>query len=204
MASSIDWNDMEGELLYRHKRIFDEGLVFQGMTVTDIGGWGKLAWHLCQAAANVTLIDLMSNDQYFPERVKNGPWKFIQGDICDETLALSLRETQDLVTCFEVLEHIRNQELAVQNIAIILKPRGWFAGSIPIPGYSHSVNDKDISFLSEEQFINLLSRTGFNSIFTEPSGSIRRENIPSVIYFKARKNSTNETPCLFNDTKRTT
>jgi SAM-dependent methyltransferase len=48
--------------------------------------------------------------------------------------------TYDIVFAFEVLEHLHNPKLALQNIHKMLKRGGWFIGSSPFP-YAKNMKD---------------------------------------------------------------
>jgi len=137
-------------LLYRHERMFEEGLIKPGYSVLDVGGWGMLSSRLLQEEVSCLIIDIFSEDQYYPERVKQLP--HINADITKDSTVASLTITPfDLVTCFEMLEHCHDQVAAINNIHSVLKPGGYLAGTFPIPGKSHAADDPTVTFLSKEE-----------------------------------------------------
>ena len=172
-------------LLYRHERIFEEGLVKPGIRALDVGGWGMLAKRIIEEGASCTILDIFGPDQYFPERVMALP--HVRGSILDKELLPSLGSF-DLITCFEVLEHLQEKELALQNIYRLLRPQGIFAGTVPIPGFSHEAGDPNTFFINREDLSTLLLRTGFQNLLVEPTPSILKGSHNSCLYFKAYRN----------------
>lgn len=152
----------------------------------DVGGWGHLTERYIQEGADCTVLDLFTSDQYYPDRVKEH--KFIAGDICDPLTVANLLNTFDIVSCFETLEHVSDQNLAVYNISTTLKPSGIFVGTVPIPGHCHYIGEPGIQFLNEHQLRNLLHNNGFVNIFIEPTGSTTLTEVPSSLYFRGVKN----------------
>lgn len=174
-------------LLYRHERIFEEGLVKPGMSIADVGGWGHLSERIRQEGSTCLIMDKFTNDQYYPARVKMEP--HIEIDICAPVETFKKYENSfDLVTCFEVLEHVEDQERAIKNIYHILKYNGYIAGTVPIPGYSHKVDEVDIEFIDTETLSRYLKNAGFCNVVIEPTPSINKEDPdkPSL-YFKGWK-----------------
>ncbi len=171
-------------LLYRHERIFNEGLVRPGMRVLDVGGWGVLARALLEEGAICTILDTFSEDQYYSERVKALP--HIVGDILQAD-QLWGQEQFDVITCFEMLEHCTDQSRGVENMYVLLKPGGVLVGTFPIPGTTHQVDDPSVTFLNREELRDLLTAVGFTVLMIEETGSMTKEAEPSSLYFKARK-----------------
>lgn len=173
-------------LLYRHQRIIDEGVVRPGMKVLDVGGWGMLAQRLIEDGCECVILDNFSEDQYFPERVKGLP--HINGDITwSSELAYWGAGTYDVVTCFEMLEHCKDQALGVRNMCKMLKSNGTLVGTFPIPGKVHHEGEEGVNFLTEQELYSLLEAAGFTDISIEPTGSIYSGDEPCSLYFKARK-----------------
>lgn len=188
----FSWDDIsrneEGKinLLYRHQRIFDEGLVKRDMKALDIGGWGVLASRLLEEGVNCTILDIFSEDQYYPDRVKSLP--HVVGDItCLDSCPGVVFESYDLVTCFEMLEHCNDQKAAVNNIYMILKPGGVFVGTFPLPGFCHFEGEPDVNFLNTNELFNLLEDCGFTDVVVEPTPSIDKNDAPCSLYFKGKK-----------------
>jgi SAM-dependent methyltransferase len=189
---NFDWNKIQYRedgkilLLYRHERIFEEGLVKPGDKVLDIGGWGHFTERVMQEGAECFVWDKFTEDQYFTERVRKN--KHMQVDICTcHTLAYVHSNVFDLVTCFETLEHVADQKAALINIHTVLRPSGIFAGTVPIPGFCHHLDEPGIQFLNEKELRNLLQETGFIDIFIEPTGSLTKDSPQSSLYFRGVK-----------------
>lgn len=174
-------------LLYRHERIFEEGLTKDASKALDVGGWGVLAQRLTEDGIDTTIVDIFEEDQYFPDRVRM--MKHVVGDITKkETItALGGKYSFDLITCFEMLEHCHDQDAAIWNMYQLLREGGWIAGSVPIPGFSHKADEPGINWLNPEQLKALLFASGFEDIFIEPTGSLYKDGPKSSYYFRARK-----------------
>jgi len=61
-----------------------------------------------------------------------------KGDI----LNYRTKRKYDVVFCFEVLEHIKNYDLAIKNISCLLKPGGLFFFSVPAHQREWSIRDE--------------------------------------------------------------
>jgi SAM-dependent methyltransferase len=170
-------------LLWRHERLFEEGLIKKGTEVCDVGGWGHLSERIMQEGGTCLILDKFTEDQYYPERVMSLP--HVRMDICKPIKGLSLF---DVVTCFEVLEHVDNQEQAIKNMYALLKPGGWVAGTVPIPGGTHPADDPHVHFIDEHQLRLFLEAAGFRNITIESTPSINKEDTfhPSL-YYKGQK-----------------
>lgn len=176
-------------LLWRYERIFQEGLVKSGMFCCDVGGWGHLTERMRQEGCTTTIWDKFTTEQAYPERVRNEP--HLEGDILDWLKSDTKKNTFDLVTCFEVLEHVGNYEQqfdAIVNMNTILKHDGWLVGTFPIPNKVHMVDDPTVTnWLDARMIGDLLFHAGFSKIFIVPTGSITEEEDPSSWYFKGQK-----------------
>jgi SAM-dependent methyltransferase len=191
----FEWNkinrDKEGhiELLYRHQRIFDEGIVTTGSKVLDVGGWGILAQAINERGSECVILDNFSEDQYFPDRVKE--LEHIDGDILDTEQA-SKWGKYDVVTCFEMLEHCVDQPQAVKNIYNMLLDGGVLVGTFPLPGFCHDHGEEDITLLDKEALHSLLESAKFSDILIEDTASEKITGTHCSMYFKARKVESDE------------
>jgi 2-polyprenyl-3-methyl-5-hydroxy-6-metoxy-1,4-benzoquinol methylase len=184
----FNWSEIQyredGKILVlpRHERIFEEGLVKPKMKILDVGGWGILASRLLQEGTDCTILDLFTEDQQYPERVKSLP--FIYGDILDTNLIRSFPK-YDLITCFEVLEHVKDVELAINNMHTLLVTDGWLVGTIPIPGMCHAVNDPTVNFINVKKMKAMMKKVGFKKILVEETPSL--DGTICSWYFKGQK-----------------
>ena len=189
----FNWSEVQKEdgktiLLYRHQRIFDEGIVYGKCKVLDIGGWGVLASRIIEEGSTCVILDNFSEDQYFPSRVKELP--HIVGDILDtDKLPLWEAGTYDVVTCFEMLEHCKDQVLGVSNMYKMLKNDGSIVGTFPLPGFCHNLGEDDITFLDRADLKTLLEKSGFSDVTVEPTGSVAKGDEPCSLYFTGKKRS---------------
>ncbi len=176
-------------LLYRHERIFSEGLVRSGMKCLDVGGWGHLTERMRQEGCETIVLDKFTPEQYYPDRVKQET--YIEGDIRDFVLANHYSNYFNLITCFEVLEHVGkgdDQFYALTHISQMLQREGWLAGTFPIPDKVHMKDDPSVTnWLDVEDLDYFLRHAGFNNITIEPTGSITPDEDPSSWYFRGQK-----------------
>lgn len=133
---------------------------FSGLKVLDVGcGVGSISLYLAAQGAEVTGIDIspraikIANQAKTEVGLKNVVFR--QGTLRAEP------KKYDLVVCFEVIEHIENDEAFVKQILVNLKPNGLLVLSTP------SQN-------------NTLYRFGFYRQFDQEVGHLRRYT-PSTI-----------------------
>lgn len=169
-------------LLYRHQRIIDENIVKKGDRVLDIGGWGKLEYRLYQEGCETCSINI-DNNMCKSLRIKYGTYfNIIRGD----TISLPFKDKSfDTITCFEVFEHLKpcKRSEIVKEISRVLRHRGNFVGTIPIPGCCHPIDDSTVDFMTPEEFAISISEY-FDNINIEPTGSAKKEDGASSWYFK--------------------
>ena len=98
----------------------------------------------------------------------------------------------DLVTCFEVLEHVYDPHLFIKNISNLLKPGGLMVIT------TLSVDGFDIQFLwdkseqiSPPHHINFLSKKGFKHLFTRAGLTNIQVITPGVLDVDIVKNAVN-------------
>lgn len=169
-------------MLYRHARVFDEGIVRAGMDVLDVGGWGVFAHAAIERGARCVILDKFTEDQAYPDRVRSLP--HVEGDVLNaETFD---PETFDVVTCFETLEHVGNIPAALRSIHSWLRPGGVLVGTVPMPGHIHA-GDPMCDVPDPERLVMELIIAGFTDATTEPSASIHRDDSPICTYFRGRK-----------------
>jgi len=189
MPQTFRWDQVQRRddgrvlLLYRHERIFDEGLVKPGARVLDVGGWGMLATRLIEEGCEATILDKFTGDQYYPDRVRTLP--HVVGDVTvPETFA---PRSFDLVTCFETLEHVGDIGAAVHSVRLWLRRGGWFVGTVPMPGRIHPEDDPACQFITAADLQALLEAEGFKHVLVEPTPSIAVDSPITSYYFKGRK-----------------
>jgi SAM-dependent methyltransferase len=173
-------------LLWRHQRLFDEGILRRGVRMLDVGGWGVLATAAIEAGVDCTIFDLFTPDQYYPERVRALP--HIVGDICDFDQVAKLDTLFDVVTCFEMLEHCKDQLQAVRNMTYFLRPGGVLAGTVPLPGRgAHGAGGEGIRLIGEPELRRLLQGAHLVNVTIEETASIHKDDSPVCLYFTATK-----------------
>lgn len=173
-------------LLWRHERLFEEGLIRRGTGVLDVGGWGHLSERILQEGGYCLILDKFTEDQYYPDRVRSLP--HVVGDICDSRVVQVLGAEYDLVTCFEVLEHVEDQQGAIYNMWALIKDNGWIAGTVPVPGGTHPADDPTVHFINSSTLRYFLEKAGFRNILIESTASINQDDpVHPSLYFKGQK-----------------
>jgi len=171
-------------VLYRFKRILDEGVVIPGDRVLDVGGWGKLEYRLTQEGCFVDLINIDPDECRRVKDLYGTSFIVMNEDI--RTYGLP-EDKYDVVTCFETLEHIcEGRDVAIEKIFKTLRPGGRFVGTIPIPGRCHPVGDPTVVFILPDELKDILSKYA-TDIKIEPTGSISPDELPCSWYFVATK-----------------
>jgi 2-polyprenyl-3-methyl-5-hydroxy-6-metoxy-1,4-benzoquinol methylase len=189
---NFDWNtiqyDEQGKvfLLWRFERIFQEFKDFSSLVVCDIGSWGHLPERFEQEGATCWIMDNLTEEQYYPDRVKEWP-RFVQWDVSSQ-VPTDKKNYFDFVTCFEVMEHVENQLLGFIRLHQLLKPGGWLIGTFPIPGGTHQLGDPTVKgWMSDTDIENVLLGLGMRNVTVEPTASINKEDRHVSYYFKAQK-----------------
>ncbi|MEI7498025.1 MAG: class I SAM-dependent methyltransferase [Candidatus Falkowbacteria bacterium] len=78
-----------------------------------------------------------------------------------------LKESQDVICCFDVLEHLKNDDLALSKIFEGLKPGGMFIFTVPAMPWLFSEHDRAVGHYRRYKksiFHQKLICTGFNKI----------------------------------------
>jgi len=143
-----------------------------GGFVLDFGcGRGRYCAMLSQCGFKVIGIDPLSHDYW--QRIPNA--QFIQGS--SEELKSFKDETFDLCISFQVLMYIQNDEETVNELARVLKKKGWLLLQVSNRNnlktaitHRYIVNDPKISrYYTSEEICLLLKQAGFRvgRIWTE-------------------------------------
>jgi 2-polyprenyl-3-methyl-5-hydroxy-6-metoxy-1,4-benzoquinol methylase len=169
------------------KKLFPELDEYKNKTVMEIGcSWGGFV------------------KQLFNNNFKNIIYADMDS-IVDKTLApelkildlLDIKEEQvsayksDLIFAFEVLEHIDDNELAIENLKRILKDNGVFIFSVPFPSKKTLRDKYHINVQFPNFYTNLFHRKGFELLdYQEVSfiPIIWRFGLPAYFKFKTDNN----------------
>jgi len=130
--------------------------------ILDIGcGYGYGSWLLSKQARRVVGID--SSDEVIVEarkRYRNENLTFYVMDALD----IDILGKFDLVTCFEVIEHLNNPLPLVDKIFFLLREGGRVIASTPNSKYTKS-NPYHLQSFTTKEFCNLfLSRFEINNV----------------------------------------
>ena len=157
------WLESYAEHIVRYRRAVDSQSVIS--KALDIGcGVGYGSYFLAQNGAEVTAVDYSEEaislaGKHFPhERVK-----YLQDDA--QTL-LRVNDTYDIITAFEVYEHIHNPEGMLERVAQMLnRTNGYFYCSTPNTLFAPKLEDGvtprnkyHVREYSEAEFLNSLKQ----------------------------------------------
>jgi ubiquinone/menaquinone biosynthesis C-methylase UbiE len=129
--------------------------VARGRDVLDAGcgvGFGAHVLHTA-GARSVAGVDAFAGAIVEAREQAHPGLEFVVGDVRE--LPFGEREF-DLVTCFEVIEHVAEQERVVDELARVMRPGGVLAISTPIPGAIAVSNPHHVAELDPHEFERLL------------------------------------------------
>ena len=157
-----EWWNLEGELRTLH-HINPVRLAFvkqytslENKSIIDIGcGGGILAESLAAAGGVVTAIDLA------PQSIEIAKLHLYESGlainyecIAIETKATSSESQFDIVTCMEMLEHVPNPQIIIDNCYKLLKPGGWAFFST----LNRSLKSYALGVIAAEYILNLVPK----------------------------------------------
>lgn len=157
----VPWAD-DLQVIYEHYHRYAMAAQFvDGKRVLDLAsGEGYGAAMLAAGAADVVAVDLDPDSVEHARSIYSAPnLSFSVGSITDPDL-LSGVEPFDVITCFEALEHVLEQDQLMANVARLLASDGLFLVSTPdvniyTHGHGHE-NPFHLKELNEEEFTDLL------------------------------------------------
>ena len=140
-----------------------------GKSILDAGcGTGHTTLELLNDGHEVTAIDLSQGLVDFTKRIiKENNYT---GDVyvLNLTNAKVLGENKfDTILCLDVLEHIRDDELAIKNLYYILKKNGHLIVSVPALRVLYGIRDKKIGHYrryGRDELIEKLRASGFDIV----------------------------------------
>ena len=140
-----------------------------GKSILDAGcGTGHTTLELLNDGYEVTAIDLSQGLVDFTKRIiKENNYT---GDVyvLNLTNAKVLGENKfDTILCLDVLEHIRDDKLAIKNLYYILKKNGHLIVSVPALRFLYGIRDKKIGHYrryGRDELIEKLRASGFDIV----------------------------------------
>lgn len=141
--------------------------------VLEIGcGYGLLSRELVLRGCKLTAIDY---SQEAIEVAKKIPGEFVQCDF----YSFAPKKQFDCIICTEVLEHLKDDELALEKIYSWLEPGGELILTVPICKLTTSFKEKSwhLRHYKTEKLIKLLERIGFSVDKKKEWGSFIRHFI---------------------------
>lgn len=139
----------------RYKKAAD--LLSPGMKVLDFGcGAGYGSQLLAEHGAQVTAYDVSA------EAIVKAEHNFPHSDVNFTTSLDTVRaERLDMITMFEVLEHLEDPKQVLRDLCQILKPGGKFALSCPNGKNTPNNNDYHLTDFLPNDLLNLIQSAGF-------------------------------------------
>jgi len=155
--SKVDfrWRNLRN-LVKRHIR---------GNNILDAGcGTGHLTLELLQEGFTVTATDYSQELVDFTKEMLNQAGFFPDVYQLDLRNAKNLAENYDTIVCLDVLEHIDDDLIALQNLKNALKPGGVLIISVPALGWLYSHRDEEIGHYrryNKHELLKKLTDAGF-------------------------------------------
>lgn len=133
----------------------------ENIIALDVGcGCGYGSFILAKKAKRVIAIDKSKKAiDYACKNYKKDNIKYRIFDI-EKDNALKLGYF-DLITCFEVIEHIKNPDKAIKNLRKIIRPDGLLFISTPNKNNHYANNPYHVKEYDENEIIDLLENNGF-------------------------------------------
>ena len=127
---------------------------FSNMDILDIGcGGGILSEPLSRLGGNVTGLD--SNHNAISVAKKHSKENLLKIKyIADDLKNFTPSKQYDLVTCMEVIEHVTNLDVFINEVKKFVKPGGYFIGST----INKSVSSFLLAIVAAEYVFNLLPK----------------------------------------------
>ncbi len=125
------------EILMRRARISRGRISFSGQHVLDYGcGNGAQTLLFGHDAATLTGVDISTASiAEFRAHIPTALTGTVIPVLFDGTVIPAPDASFDIVTCFEVLEHVDNEQQTLLEISRVLKPHGTFLLTVPNKGW---------------------------------------------------------------------
>ena len=179
------WVILKNDFTYRNLLYFLEKYGGDRVKILDIGcGVGTIDFYLAKHGRNVTGIDISQNSILVAK--KNALHFRLNKKIAFKVLEFPNKIPNgrfDIVICSEVLEHLKNDKMAVKKIQTLLLADGLLIASSPSQnaplfkwGFLKKF-DKEVGHLrryTEKKFISLFESAGFRILETKRTEGILR------------------------------
>lgn len=180
----MDQYDLDGKYIILNRHAIALPRLKPKSRILDVGGKGKFAKRLGQEGHSATVLNL-SKDELRTRSDSAAKFHFNLGSIFE--YRKGEKGVFDYVNASETLEHIKDQQGAINNIYRLLKTGGAFFGTVPEKGVYHHDDEKGITFIDEEQMKNMLNEAGFNNVELKWVPSMNPEDEPHNLWWWAEK-----------------
>lgn len=154
-----------------------EKYINDGDRIFDVGaGMGRMVKFYIDRAAQVTATDIFQNQvDYMNARFyEYNNFDAVLWDIMKDEVG-NYKEKYDTVICINVLEHLRDDKLAIKKMKEILKPKGKIIIMVPAQqklycsldenvGHYRRYNKGDLKNLARENQLTILKNIYFNQL----------------------------------------
>lgn len=149
-------------VLERKCNIFNQML--EGKKILEVGcGTGNLLKLLTSTERELSGTDY-SVEYLDKAKKKNPEMEFFQGDLTNINSWQHRKNSYDAVVCSEVLEHLKDESIALKIISSVLKPNGVLIVTVPALQILYSDLDKKIGHYRRytiEEIVQIVSSAGF-------------------------------------------
>jgi 2-polyprenyl-3-methyl-5-hydroxy-6-metoxy-1,4-benzoquinol methylase len=140
-----------------------------GKSILDMGcGTGHMTLELLNDGYNVSAFDISQEFVDFTKKLVEEHHYKSDVHVLDLRTAKVLGKNKfDTILCLDVLEHIRDDILAIENLYYLLKHDGYLVVSVPAMKFLYGIRDKKIGHFrrySKDELIEKLSAPGFEII----------------------------------------
>ena len=138
--------------------------LLEGEKILDVGcGNGNLIKLL--SLTNKELVGSDFSETYLKKaKIKNPKITFFKGDLTDQSFWKKYENSFDTVICSEVIEHLKNDQNALEIIFSILKSNGTLIVTVPALNFLYSNFDKQIGHYrrySKSTLSQIVKKSGF-------------------------------------------
>lgn len=149
--------------------LFNDFNKYIGRRVLDVGGGlGVHTQRLIGREKVITVEIIPELTAYLKNKFKDKGVTVIQGDICDRSLVADIKpQNIDTILCLNVLEHIRDDKLALQNMFDCLAPGGHLILFVPAIQFLFGITDiaqNHFRRYNKNRLEAMLKNTGFSIV----------------------------------------
>jgi len=152
--------------------------LIEGRRILEVGcGIGSLTQFIVNEGYEIVATDI-SQSCLSKAKQRGVRATFLHGDVTDKYLWSKYANHFDCVVMSDVLEHIANEDLALQNMSTVLKPSGVLILTVPAFDLLYSELDKKIGHIRRYSKRKLIGKLKSQPLMVE---MCRYWNLPGLI-----------------------